>query len=369
MSDKNNQLMTLFYLFLFISVSLMRPPISHAQLNEFTPSVTKGLAPRTVDEQQTIDAYKRANKAVVHINTRLASYDAFFGMGYRDGMGSGVILDQKTGLVATNYHVIKGSQRISITLSDARTYPAIRVGFDEENDIAILQIVDPPDNLIAAELGNSEKLEVGQRVMAIGNPFGLDRTLTTGIISSLDRTVELSKGKLMDNLIQTDAAINQGNSGGPLLDSMGRVIGLNTFILSKTGESAGIGFAVPINELKRSIPQLIKYGRVLKPKIGVSLRETDWGLLVLYVQPDGPAAKAGIQGALRSVKKGPYVGTYVDPGRADYILSINGKKVKSKVQALDLINKTPSGKNTEIVIRRGLRRAAVKTVLVRPVLD
>lgn len=328
-----------------------------------------GSAPRTTNEQQTIDAYKKVNKAVVHINTSQASYDGYFGVNYRRGMGSGVIIDSKNALVITNYHVVQNAQRVSVTLADGKTFPAIKVGLDKENDIALLQIDQAPENLVAGELADSDALEIGQRVMAIGNPFGLDRTLTTGIISSLERTVELNKGEFMDNLIQTDAAINQGNSGGPLLDSLGRVIGINTFIFSRTGESAGIGFAIPINQIKRAIPQLAKYGRILKPKLGVSLRETEWGLIVVYAQPNGPAAKAGISGALRKARRGRYVGTYLDPSVSDYIIAVNGEKVKSKAQALDLIGKTPFGQKVVLDVRKGLRNDRTRRVIIEPVLD
>ena len=271
---------------LFLLVIL--PSISNAQ----------SAAPRTQDEQQVIDAYSKSNKAVVHISSTSATYDFFQGASYQQGMGSGIIIDANSALVVTNYHVIEDASRVTVTLSNGNTYPAIKVGSDPDNDIALIQIHNAPKDLTAAELADSDQLSVGQRVLAIGNPYGLDRTLTTGIISSLGRTLKISQNKLLENLIQTDAAINQGNSGGPLLDAAGRVIGINTVILSKSGANAGIGFAIPINQIKPAIPQLIKYGRVLRPKLGISLSETDWGLLILYVQPNGPADKAGIKSAV-----------------------------------------------------------------------
>jgi len=358
-----------FFAIFFFALLLNYPNASLAQIDSYTPKTQTGLAPRTANEQQTIDAYRQSNQSVVHINTRQASYDVYFRVGYKQGMGSGVIIDSTNGLVLTNYHVIEGSDRISVTLSDGRTFPAIRVGFDKDNDVALLEISDRPKNLVAANLGDSDILEVGQRVMAIGNPFGLDRTLTTGVISSVDRTLEISKGQMMDDLIQTDAAINQGNSGGPLLDALGRVIGLNTFILSKTGESAGIGFAIPINQIKQAIPQLIKYGRILRPKLGLSLKETQWGLLVLFTQADGPAFKAGIKGALRRVKRGNEVKTYVDPSQADYIVRINGVNVKTKNEASEVMSKAPLNSEIEIIIQRGLRRKNLVSFKVKPVLD
>lgn len=334
-----------------------------------TLALAESIAPRTQDEQQVIDAYSKTNKAVVHINSQLASYDFFMGLEVKQGTGSGVVLDAKRALIATNYHVIEGSDRISVTLADGKTYPAIKVGVDTDNDIALIQIHNPPANLVEMDLADSDQLAVGQRVLAIGNPFGLDRTLTTGIISSLGRTIEVKKGQMLENLIQTDAAINQGNSGGPLLDAAGRVIGLNTVILSQSGGSAGIGFAIPINQIKNAIPQLLKYGRVLRPKIGVSLAETDWGLLVLYAQPGGPAAQAGISSAVQQIKKGQFVQTYLDPSQGEYIIAVNGKAVRSKEQALDLISKTKPDQKIKLLIRKGFNQRAIKEVAVDPILD
>lgn len=329
----------------------------------------QSLAPRTLDEQQVIDAYSKTNKAVVHIDSRLANYDVFMGLEVKQGTGSGVIVDAKRALIATNYHVIEGSDRITVTLADGKTYPAIKVGSDPENDIALIQIHNPPQNLVEIEMADSDQLAVGQRVLAIGNPFGLDRTLTSGIISSLDRTIEVKKGQLLENLIQTDAAINQGNSGGPLLDAAGRVIGLNTVILSQSGGSAGIGFAIPFNQIKKAIPELVKYGRVLRPKIGVSLAETDWGLLVLYVQPNGPAANAGITSAVKEARKGQFIQTYLDPSQGEYIIAVNGVSVRSKAQALDLISKTKADQKIKLLMRKGFNQRALSEVLVDPILD
>ena len=281
------------------------------------------VAPRTASEQQVIDAYSSSNKAVVHISSTSATYDFFEGTSYQEGSGSGIIIDANNALVVTNHHVIEDASRVTVALANGKTYPAIKVGSDPDNDIALIQIHNAPENLTAAELADSDKLLVGQRVLAIGNPCGLDRTLTTGIVSSLGRTLKISKDKLLENLIQTDAAINQGNSGGPLLDSAGRVIGINTVILSKSGANAGIGFAIPINQIKPAIPQLIKYGRVLRPKLGISISETDWGLLVLYVQPNGPADKAGIKSAVIKREVGSRIQTFLDPSRAEYIVAIH----------------------------------------------
>ncbi len=342
---------------ILLSILLLLPTLSNAQ----------SLAPRTQDEQQVIDAYSKSNKAVVHISSTSATYDFFEGASYQQGMGSGIIIDADNALVVTNYHVVDDASRVTVTLANGKTYPTIKVGSDPDNDLALIQIHNAPDDLTAAELADSDELLVGQRVLAIGNPYGLDRTLTTGIISSLGRTLKIDKDKILENLIQTDAAINQGNSGGPLLDAAGRVIGINTVILSKSGANAGIGFAIPINQIKPAIPQLIKYGRVLRPKLGLSLSDTDWGLLVLYVQPNSPADKTGIKGAVRKRRKSSFVQTYLDPSKGDFIVAINGEKVTSKAQLLKTISK--STKPIKLIIRKGFEKRALREVTVKPILD
>ena len=342
---------------IFLSLLLFLPIVSNAQ----------SLAPRTQDEQQVIDAYSKTNKAVVHISSTSATYDFFEGASYQQGMGSGIIIDADNALVVTNYHVIEDASRVKVTLANGNNYPAIKVGTDPDNDIALIQIHNAPDDLTAAELADSDELLVGQRVLAIGNPYGLDRTLTTGIISSLGRTLKIAKDTLLENLIQTDAAINQGNSGGPLLDAAGRVIGINTVILSKSGANAGIGFAIPINQIKPAIPQLVKYGRVLRPKLGISLSETDWGLLVLYVQPNGPADKAGVKGAVIKRRRSSYVQTYLDPSQGEYIVAINDKGIKSKAQFLKTLSK--STKPVKLIIRKGFDKKALREITIKPILD
>ncbi|MCB0360902.1 MAG: trypsin-like peptidase domain-containing protein, partial [Bdellovibrionales bacterium] len=251
-----------------------------------SPQVTE--APRTSGEEQIIRAYKSAHRAVVNVSTREDGSDIFGGMP-REGAGSGVVIDSAQAFVITNDHVLQDASQVAVTLADGQTYGVKLIGRDAGADLALLQIVDPPPDLAAVSFGDSAGLEVGQRVLAIGNPFGLTKTLTTGIISSLGRTIRASDGRLMEDIIQTDAAINPGNSGGPLLDTSGRLIGLNTAILSRTGESAGIGFAVPVNQIKRALPQLIEYGKVLRPKIGVVVIDTEFGPALLYVLPGSPA--------------------------------------------------------------------------------
>ena len=347
---------------LFLYLLFLLPNLTGLNSVEAQP-----LAPRTAAEQQVIDAYSSSNKAVVHISSTSATYDFFEGASIQEGAGSGIIIDANNALVVTNHHVIEDASRVTVTLANGKTYPAIKVGSDPDNDIALIQIHNAPENLTAAELADSDKLLVGQRVLAIGNPFGLDRTLTSGIISSLGRTLKISKDKLLENLIQTDAAINQGNSGGPLLDTAGRVIGINTVILSKSGGNAGIGFAIPINQIKPAIPQLIKYGRVLRPKLGISISETDWGLLVLYVQPNGPADQAGIKSAVIRRKVRSRIQTYLDPSQGEYIVAINGKQIESKAQFLKALSK--STKPIKLMIRKGFNNNALREISIKPVLD
>ncbi len=343
-----------------------------SQQQTTTPSeesdIARALAPRSDEESQIINTYKSVNRAVVNISTQTAAMD-FFGPVYQDGSGSGVVVDEVQGLVVTNFHVITNARRISVTLYNGQSYGVTLVGQDADHELALLKIVDPPENLVAARLGDSSVLEVGQRVLAIGNPFGLNRTLTTGIISSLARTIRSENGRLIEDVIQTDAAINPGNSGGPLIDTAGRVIGLNTAIISRSGESAGIGFAIPVNAIKSALPQLIKFGKVLRPKIGVVVVDTEYGPALLFVQPDGPADKAGLQGARQAVRKGYFSGYVVDLSMADFILALNGQKVRSKAEVLDTLGRVEGNAPIELEIRRGVRTKKSRTVKVKPILD
>lgn len=334
------------------------------------PSSSRTLppAPRTETEEQTINVYKKVNEAVVNIGTRTDVPD-FFGVSHQEGSGSGVIIDAKQGLVITNYHVITNAQEIGVTLANGQTYDVKLVGQDPDNELAVLQIIDPPRELVAAELGDSSSLQVGQRVLAIGNPFGLNRTLTAGLVSSLGRTIRSENGRLIEDIIQTDAAINPGNSGGPLLDMAGRVVGLNTAILSRTGESAGIGFAIPVDHIITALPQLLRYGKVLRPKIGVIFIDTEAGPALLYVQPGSPADDAGLTGARRAFRKGGFGGYVIDLSVADFVLSINGKKVENKTEAIDAIAKSNPERDIGLVVRRGVTGNRVRELKIKPILD
>ena len=324
-------------------------------------------APRTEAEEQMIAAYRKFNEAVVNIGTKAEVMD-MFGTSHQEGSGSGVIIDAKRGLVITNYHVLNEAQEVTVTLANGQAYQVRLIGQDPDNELALLQLVDPPSDLVAAEFGDSASLVVGQRVFAIGNPFGLNRTLTQGIVSSLGRTIRSENGRLIEDIIQTDAAINPGNSGGPLMDSLGRVVGLNTAILSRTGESAGIGFAIPVNHIRQALPQLIKYGKVLRPKIGVIFIDTQAGPALLYVQPKSPADAAGLTGAQRGIRRGGWGGMVIDLSSADFVIEINGTPVGSKQAATDAISRSDPERPIRLTVRKGLR-AAPREVAVKPVLD
>lgn len=338
-----------------------------------TAAAADALAPRTADENQIISVYKRAKDGVVFITTITMSvdpFDLFPSVQSREGSGSGIIVDAKKGIILTNLHVIQDAQKIEITLADGQNYKARLLGYDNEYDVAVLQLHSPPHNLVSIPFGDSSQLEVGQRVLAIGNPFGLDRTLTTGIISSLNRTVKTGRegGTLMRELIQTDAAINPGNSGGPLLDVSGRLIGINTAILSQSGDSAGIGFAVPINAIRKVLPELIATGKVLRPKLGWVLVDTNQGPMVRRVLPGGPAEASGIQPIERPVDSAFIRGYIRDFERADLIVRVNGAQVRDKQQVEDLVQRANPGSEIVLTVRLGGLSGKERQVRVKPVL-
>lgn len=264
-----------------------------------------------IAERRIIAVYQRVAPSVVSITTQVLQRGFFFAVP-EEGAGSGFVLDT-SGHILTNYHVIEGAREIEVSLSDEYVLPATVVGMDVRNDIAVIKVEAPAESLVPVELGVSNNLQVGQRAIAIGNPFGqFGRTLTTGVISALDRTIEGSDGRTITGIIQTDAAINRGNSGGPLLDSSGRVIGINTAIFSPTGTSAGVGFSVPVDTIKRLLPDLLTIGRYRHPWLGVRYAyeikpglarllelPVNQGLLIVQLHANSPLDNAGIQGAQR----------------------------------------------------------------------
>ncbi|MGA2254894.1 MAG: trypsin-like peptidase domain-containing protein [Thermoguttaceae bacterium] len=324
-----------------------------------SPNPTE-VAEYTAEERVNIWVYEQVNRAVVNITTkgfqgeRVLLFEVL-----SEGEGSGVVLDRQ-GHILTNFHVVDGARQIQVTLFDGNTYDARLIGQDPATDVAVLKIDAPPSSLFPAVFGSSTALKVGQRVFAIGNPFGLERTLTTGIIASLDRSLPSHhSGRSLKSIIQIDAAINPGNSGGPLLDSHARLIGMNTAIASKTGESVGVGFAIPVSTIARIVPQLIHEGRVRRPETGiVRVLPTERGLLIITLAPGGPAERAGLHGPkLVRRRQGPFVYESVDRSAADLIVGVDGKPVKTADDFLDAIESKRIGEQVTIsVVRSGQAR-------------
>jgi S1-C subfamily serine protease len=295
----------------------------------------------------------------VNITTLTVRADFFFRETPAEGSGSGSVLD-KTGHVLTNQHVIDGAREIMVTLYDGNSYRAKLVGVDPVNDIAVLKIDAPQATLFPVEFGNSSQLRVGQKVYAIGNPFGLERTMTTGIVSSLNRTLPSRSGRLMKQIIQIDAALNRGNSGGPLFDSRGRLIGMNTAIASTTGENTGVGFAVGASAMQRVVPQLIRNGRIIRPDVGITrVMETEQGLLVATLAEQGPAEEAGIRGfsiIKETRRRGPFVyeEARIDRNTADLILACDGEQVRKVDDLLSIVESKRPGETVVLnIVREG----------------
>jgi putative serine protease PepD len=328
----------------------------------------------TEDEANTIAVYKRASSGVVNITSSVVERDFFFGFVPREGAGSGAVIDAK-GYILTNNHVIKDAKRIEVTLWDGTKSRGRLVGTDPDNDLAVIQIEAPADRLKPIPLGSSGDLQVGQKVLAIGNPFGLGETLTTGIISSLGRSIRSEGGILIEDLIQTDAAINPGNSGGPLLDSDGTLIGINTAIFSPTGVSVGIGFAIPVDAAKRIIPDLLEKGYVAHPWLGLSLfpltpgvakyldLPVSRGVLVVEVLRGGPADKAGLRGSAKMSQ----VGNAMIPVGGDVISAVNGETVNSYDELVRMVRKNRPGEQIRLrILREGKTQEVTVTLGERP---
>jgi S1-C subfamily serine protease len=323
------------------------------------PKYNKKTEPRVVaargnlaeDEKNTIAIFEESAPSVVYI-TSIELRRSIFSLNVYEipqGTGSGFIWDTK-GRIVTNYHVVGDASRVEVTLGDNTVYEGTMVGAAPDKDIAVLQISAPANALKPLPLGDSESLLVGQKVFAIGNPFGLDHTITSGIVSALDREITAVTGRSIQGVIQTDAAINPGNSGGPLLDSAGRLIGVNTAIYSPSGASAGIGFAVPVNVVNKVVPELIGHGKVIQPGIGVTLaseriaRRFDiQGLLVINVQPGSSAYKAGIR-ETRQVRGKIILG--------DIIVAVNGEPVESYDDLRDELDRYNIGDEVTLILLR-----------------
>ncbi len=299
------------------------------------------FAQQNLEEQKRIEIYQKSSPAVVNITSIALSFDSYFRpVPTESGSGSGFIVD-KQGHILTNYHVINKAQELTVLLSDESQIGAKVIGIDPNNDLAILKLNQVPKNLTVLPLGDSSKLQVGQNAIALGNPFGLLQTLTTGVVSALGRTIQAQNGRKIDGVIQTDAAINPGNSGGPLLDSQGYVIGINTSIIGQG--NIGIGFAVPVNTAKRIIPDLIKYGYVRRPWLGIETLATQElqklgvdipaGILIINLVNGAPAQKAGLKGSNRQAR----VGRYYIPWGGDIITHVDDKPIDSVESLSDAI--------------------------------
>ena len=332
-----------------------------------TNGTETGLDPT---ETENVRIYKQASPAVANIVTRTVEYDFFYNPVPVEGAGSGFLIDAD-GHILTNFHVVQGAQTIEVTLGDLTKYEGKLIGADTRNDIALIKIDTKGKKLTPLPLGDSRNLQVGQRALAIGNPFGFSSSLTTGIVSALGRTVQTSDTTFIDEAIQTDASINRGNSGGPLLDSHGQVIGINSAIYSPSGSAAGIGFAIPINTARRAAEDLIKYGRVRRATLGAEGRaiwpglaealklNVDHGILIERVVPGGPAAQAGIHGG---TKPGTLGLQQLLVG-GDVLIAIDGKAVTTQMDLNLMLNRSWPGNTVNLTIVRNGQKMNVPVKL------
>jgi S1-C subfamily serine protease len=319
-----------------------------------------GLSP---DEAIGVAVYDRNNKGVVNITTKSVNTILLLDVS-SEGSGSGSVLDRE-GHILTNFHVIDEAQEVGVTLFDGKTYDAKLVGADPNNDIAVIKIDAPREVLFPIDVGDSSDLRVGMRVFAIGNPFGLERTMTTGIVSSLNRSLQVRGTRSIKSIIQIDAAVNPGNSGGPLLNCHGRLIGMNTAIASRNGQSAGVGFAIPSTLISRVVPQLIAHGRFIRPEIGIQMvHVTDKGILIARLTPDGPAARAGLRGPhVVKKRRGPLSWDTIDFSAADLIVAVDGEAIKNADDFLTAIESKRPGNTIELTVVRDGRQFKVPVTL------
>jgi S1-C subfamily serine protease len=331
--------------------------------------ITEAAGNETLDseEQNNILVYRRNIPSVVNITSKAVTFDFFYGLVPQEGQGSGFVID-KEGHVLTNYHVIADARQVEVTMHNRKKFRATVIGTDPAHDLAVIKIEAP--NLTPAVLGDSRNLQVGQKVYAIGNPFGLAGTMTRGIVSSI-RPVKEPNGATIDEAIQTDAAINPGNSGGPLMNGHGEVIGINTMILSSVGQNAGIGFAIPINTAKAVLNDLVTLGRVRRPALGVAtipvgpeLAEqiglpVDFGLLIVKVSPGGAAERAGLRGGTERA----YLGNIPIMLGGDLIVAIDGENIKDQQDLAQVMNAHRAGDTVKLTIYRGKQKMDVTVTL------
>ncbi|WP_078083415.1 S1C family serine protease [Microbulbifer mangrovi] len=330
-----------------LSLLMICPPL-HALADSRTPQFA------TDDETNTMQVFNFASPSVVYVTNEAVVRDRWTLKLHTvpKGAGSGFIWDAQ-GHVVTNFHVIEEARKITITLQDRSEWPATLVGSAPEKDLAVLKINAPAELLKPLLPGQSAGLSVGRKVLAIGNPFGLDTTLTTGVVSALGREIEAAGNRTIRNVIQTDAAINPGNSGGPLLDSSGRLIGVNTAIYSPSGASVGIGFAIPVDTVKKIVPELIAHGRLVRPILGIESAPDQWanrydfkGVAVLRTAPGLPAERAGLRGVYRSNRGGWQLG--------DVIIGIDGLPISNYDDLMNVLeNRRPGDKVKVDYLRDG----------------
>ncbi|PID29550.1 MAG: 2-alkenal reductase [Candidatus Cloacimonadota bacterium] len=319
--------------------------------------------PLLEDEKNTIDIFEKTSNSVVYIKNKGLKRDYFSRNVFEipQGSGSGFIWDD-TGHIVTNFHVIEGAKILTVTLFDNSVYEAEVVGVDPNKDLAVLKINAPQNKLKPIEAGNFNTLKVGRKVLAIGNPFGLDFTLTTGIISAMGREIKSTTGRTIHNVIQTDASINPGNSGGPLINSAGKLIGVNTAIISPSGSSAGIGFAIPINTVLQIVPQLIKFGKVIRPGLGVIVLDDTYskrlgieGVVIREVERGSAADIGGLQGLRRNILGQVILG--------DVIIGIEGEAVTNGDELSDQLEKYRVGDIVSVIILRDDQHYRIKIKL------
>jgi S1-C subfamily serine protease len=339
--------------------------ISRPQRVEVTEAA--GSEAFDAEEQNNITVYRKNIASVVNITSRVMTFDFFYGLVPQDGQGSGFVID-KEGHILTNYHVIADAREVWVTLHDRKKFKATIVGTDKSHDLAIIQV--KAADLQPMTLGDSTNLQVGQKVYAIGNPFGLAGTLTRGIVSSI-RQVQEPDGLVIDEAIQTDAAINPGNSGGPLLNYHGEVIGINTMIASSVGQSAGIGFAIPINTAKAVVNDLVTLGRVRRPALGVRTipidpeianelgLAADYGLLIVQAVAGGSADRAGLRGGSERA----YLGNIPIMIGGDQLVAIDREKIESQQTLAQIMNKHRAGDTVKVTIFRGKKQLELPVVL------
>lgn len=347
-----------------LSLSWLSAPLSAYDGANGSPAAQSTASTElSPEEQATIAVFERATRSVVFIANRAMQRDpwSFNVFEVPQGSGTGFVWSRQ-GHIVTNYHVIYGADAITVTLADRTEYKAKVIGVDPDHDLAVLQVQAPETALQPVVIGNSQSLRVGQKVLAIGNPFGLDHTLTTGVVSALGRTIKSMSNRTIEGVIQTDAAINPGNSGGPLLDSAGRLIGVNTQIVSPSGAFAGIGFAVPVDTVTRIVPELIKHGKLIRPGLGISLvpdaMARRWGVQGVIIGKVGrgsAAERVGLRGARETL------GGRIELG--DIIVGVEGKQVETIDDLMDLMEQHKVGDQVTIDYLRGNRRLQATVTL------